>query len=451
MLVGLYYPFTDLRDIRVPWVLRLDRPVWPNPIPGWDHLRGIGLIRRRRKDGFDGWVGETNLAVGGSAFALALPRYASGFESVRLRLVRKAGYFDGLLNGRIEILISVDNLPPGRDAALELVSYLLSVPVRVPTIGIKTRLGGLSKAAARVWANATVAQLPELDTGAEMVKGARPVAVVESSGLPALPAPPVDPPDAAIEIVVPDGRAPTETFLIAPTTATGHEKDFRRAGRYLRTYCLRLRQDIESLSLLLGDERIDLGTDQVQHLLNEYTRRINRSRLHLEHVQGRKAIEWSYAAFARLYPGQIDALRARIVQRNLRPSVARKLLAMLDASETSKIIVYGDYTEETIMGDKFENIQGSTIVNRSTLTNAMNEVEYKHDAEVAAALSEIAAFIEKEENEGAAVLMNSFAEEAAKEEPDKSKLSQLWQGITAVVPGVTALAGAVGAVAKLLA
>ncbi|MEM8851394.1 MAG: hypothetical protein AAGE03_15355 [Pseudomonadota bacterium] len=451
MLFGIYHPFTDLRDIKAPGIARLDRPDWPNPIPGWDHLRGIGPIRLRPKDGFDGWVGENVLAIGGSAFALRLPRHAAPFPNVRFRLIRKAGYFDGLLNGRIEVLIGVEGLPPGRRAALRVVDYLLGIPVRVPTVGIETRLGGLTEAAARVWANATMMHLPGGDARADLVHGGRPLAVAESRGLPALPVSPSDPPDAAIEVVVPRGRAPVETVLIAPTAATQRARGFRRAGRYLRTYCQRLRQDIESLSLLLADETIDPGRDEVQHLLNEYTRRINRSRLHLENVQGRAAIEWSYAAFARIYPGKVDALRTRIVRRNLRPNVARKVLAMLDASETSKIIVYGDYREETIMGDKFENIQGSTIVNRSTLSNAMNEVRYRHDDEVAQALSEIAAYVETAENEGAAILMNSLAEEAAKEEPDKSKLRQLWDGIVAVLPGVTKLAGAVGAVAKLFA
>jgi hypothetical protein len=415
-------------------------------------MRGIGSIRVRPKHGFDGWVCEDRLAVGGSAFALALPRQASTIDGAKLRLIRKAGYFDGMLNGRIEVLVSVEGAPSGRIDVLKAVSFVLSTTVRVPIVGHKSRLSGMAKAVAEVWAQATVPHGD--DTKVEMVHAARPIAVAESISLPPVPADVANPADAAIEIVIPDGPAPIETYLIGPTfsgcsTALPDEKRFRHAARYLRTYCLRLQQDIESLSLLLRDEDIDLGSDQLQLMINEYTRRINRSRLNLEHVQGRAIIDWSYSAFSRIYPGQLDALRTRIVKRNLRPNVARKLLAMLEATEKSTITVYGDYRQETTMGDKFENIHGSTIINRSYVTNAMNSVEASHGKEVSDALREIADYIEKKDNEAAAILMNNFAEEAAKEAPDKSRLSQLWDGIVGVLPDIATMAGTVATITKL--
>ena len=47
-------------------------------------------------------------------------------------------------------------------------------------------------------------------------------------------------------------------------------------------------------------------------------------------------------------------------------------------------------------------------------------------------------------------LLDKFTDEVAKPEPNKGVVKQLWDGLVAIVPGVSAVAGAAAASAKLL-
>ena len=46
------------------------------------------------------------------------------------------------------------------------------------------------------------------------------------------------------------------------------------------------------------------------------------------------------------------------------------------------------------MGDIFHDIQDATIINKSTVQNAINKVKKEHDEETSKALLEVAEFIE---------------------------------------------------------
>jgi hypothetical protein len=65
------------------------------------------------------------------------------------------------------------------------------------------------------------------------------------------------------------------------------------------------------------------------------------------------------------------------------------------------------------MGDKFDNIQSSTIVNRSAVQNAFNRLSANSEAELRAALKEIAEAVESPQDPEASDLAESLIEEAA--------------------------------------
>lgn len=129
----------------------------------------------------------------------------------------------------------------------------------------------------------------------------------------------------------------------------------------------------------------------------------------------------------------------------------RELAVMQDKEGLSvrPIVTFpGDFKMETVMGNVIKNRNG-TVINQSNVINSMNAVGELHGKEIADALRELKGYIEKEGNEGAIVLIRAFEDEAAKKTPDKSRLKSLWAEITKIVPDITALAVAVGAIAKL--
>jgi len=98
----------------------------------------------------------------------------------------------------------------------------------------------------------------------------------------------------------------------------------------------------------------------------------------------------------------------------------------------------------------FRDIQNATIINASLVENSFNKVKRELDEETGNTLVEIAKFIEKSGNASAGLLFDKFNEELNKPQPEKSRLSDFWSGIVAVLPSVATLAGAVSKITGLL-
>jgi hypothetical protein len=121
--------------------------------------------------------------------------------------------------------------------------------------------------------------------------------------------------------------------------------------------------------------------------------------------------------------------------------------------DLAKLAQYEDFLQLkiiNIMGDYFNNISNATIINKSTVQNAFNKVKEKTDETTAAALAQIADHIEKSGNREAGEVFNAFSEELQKPEPKKSLLKSFWDGITTVLPTVSAIAGITEKVIKMI-
>jgi hypothetical protein len=105
-----------------------------------------------------------------------------------------------------------------------------------------------------------------------------------------------------------------------------------------------------------------------------------------------------------------------------------------------------------VAGDKIDVPgSGNTIVNRSTVNNAFNKVKAAHSEEVAKALLDVEAAINKSENKEAAENFESFNDELAKPEPKKSLLKTLWQGTLAALPTLEELPDVIAKISALFA
>lgn len=108
------------------------------------------------------------------------------------------------------------------------------------------------------------------------------------------------------------------------------------------------------------------------------------------------------------------------------------------------------FIEEVVMGDKFENVHNSTIINRSAVLDALNTTQQSFGKDFAEAFSQVAAAVEESGNVAAGAVFNSFTEELRKPTPDKSILKQCWDGLTTLLPNVAAIAKASATIAGLI-
>lgn len=404
MLVTVVLPFCDFRAILRPDFHLLSRPRWPDPVFG--HMRGIGGVMRRPLSGFDSWVGEGSLVCGLPGMAIDLPRWPSQLRGARTWLIRKACYFDGLANGRFEFLFRI--LPDAQDfaGAANVARAVLARPVAVPRLdgGKAPRpLEKQSRAAARLWARATVKR--DADPRLEDVRAGRAFAVVENGlplGLTAEGAP------AGVRLMIGQDSQPYELFVIYPPEWwwIGAVKGsyYRSASRTLRTYLLRMLQDVEAISQLCSMAD-DIEVDNVQHVLNEYTRHISRARQKVE--QTTELTSYCYAAFARLYPGRLEGLRREIVVSRIRPNVKAKVLDLLGEVETAQIVIGTYYGGDHVMGGKYEGIKvenspGTAIGEEASVTIS-DSFNRSADPELISALREFAARVRESGNDDAEV------------------------------------------------
>jgi hypothetical protein len=115
--------------------------------------------------------------------------------------------------------------------------------------------------------------------------------------------------------------------------------------------------------------------------------------------------------------------------------------------------VSGNYIEEgRVMGDKFDKVIDSTIINKSLVENAFNKVKAEHGDDVSNALAQVADFIQKSKEPtvpAAAALLDGFNQELTKTTPDKSRLKSIWDGIEKVLPSISTTAGVVDKIVPL--
>jgi hypothetical protein len=105
--------------------------------------------------------------------------------------------------------------------------------------------------------------------------------------------------------------------------------------------------------------------------------------------------------------------------------------------------------KEITMGDRYENIHNSTIINRSVLDNSFNKVKKDFDDNIAESLLKIGSIIEGSGNKEAGELFNSFNYEISKKEPSKVTLKSLWNGLVGMLPSIETSVNLVEQISKL--
>ncbi|MBC9176152.1 hypothetical protein [Pseudoroseomonas ludipueritiae] len=108
-----------------------------------------------------------------------------------------------------------------------------------------------------------------------------------------------------------------------------------------------------------------------------------------------------------------------------------------------------DQRRGMFMGDTFSNISNSTIINRSTVQDAFNKIRSDFDETTAKFILELADHVDKSGNKDAGEVLDQINEELARPQPRKGLLKRSWENLVQLLPTVTAVAGAAGAIVKL--
>jgi hypothetical protein len=96
-----------------------------------------------------------------------------------------------------------------------------------------------------------------------------------------------------------------------------------------------------------------------------------------------------------------------------------------------------------IIGGNYFESHNATIINDSLVVNSFNKVKTEIDEETSRTLFKAAEIIEKSGNKSAGALFDKFNTELIKPQPEKSKLSNLWNKIVDVLPSVAIVTQAI--------
>jgi len=138
----------------------------------------------------------------------------------------------------------------------------------------------------------------------------------------------------------------------------------------------------------------------------------------------------------------LEVLEKIALKRNLQ-------IDEIDQKSIVRVIQKFQYVGEQIMGDKFENISNSTIINRSLLSNSLNTVSSLYGDDVKKALEEISSHIEKSEDKESAELFNGFNQEINNGKQSKTVLKTLWNGLVSSLPDAAKVTTAIATISKI--
>jgi hypothetical protein len=107
-------------------------------------------------------------------------------------------------------------------------------------------------------------------------------------------------------------------------------------------------------------------------------------------------------------------------------------------------------TVELTIGDRFQDIRNSTIINRSVLDRSVASVTQTDGSDAAELLEQVASLVEGYGDADAVETFESFCEELQRPNRRKAVLRSLWAGLVAGVPTLSAAVDVATKVAALL-
>ncbi|HEU0287715.1 MAG TPA: hypothetical protein VFR22_11785 [Nocardioidaceae bacterium] len=455
------HPVTDLRGMLIRDAGRRRRPTWPHGDvgvrPGLGEFQpGFGPLTDTSPDQTGNWSGRAQHVS--ARRAVRLPRSMWSYfrhamqsseiwsptsdKELQTTDCRREFYGSSVsprafLQLRFQLADPVRALDQGQLAGL--VDTLLAMPVRVATSAREIPLGEVGRDFAAYWRTSSTSVLAGENPPGWSVSASRPLCVLtvdrverpqEGSSFV-----PIDPDTDAVELRY-GRRSEADVWVVASA---------RRSmdARTLQLHLSRLhseRSTFETLARVLALESPNRGRDQLldsdklQRALSDGAKYIRRD-FAFGHDQA--ALMRAIESDLHMHAAQWDALDDQI--NSFRPHVRSGVDHVLQ-------IVMGD----NVMGDKFDNINSSTIVNRSAVQNAFNRLSDNSETELYTALKQIAEAVERLNDTEASDVAESLIEEAAGSKR-RGVLAALWARLQQIAPVVSSLTGSAAVVTSLIA
>lgn len=352
MLLAIQYPFADLRRF-LESTAHLARPGWPFPSTDTEFVRYFGSIRKRRRGGAPGWVGESEVCeiTRGINFRRSLrivdPRAG---KRLRLRIAFRRLYFDGRAVGKFEVGLATrrtDALDFDKKSARALIDSFLSLPIEVREVSGQRRQtelahGSRSLVDLYVAASTVQNQYSEIAKQPRLVSCGTPLLFLETGFYDSVKLPfwmkqvTVDP--LLFGVALSHCLVPYAGRTIPMWVMNFDDYSDSHRARQLRLYLLRLHAEHESLRLVLrhiidGTLKVrpwSEASDRLQDYLAKATSRIRR----LESRSSRE-FDADIADIARqcmdsISPGQCEALLDEMASFDMRRNVLNNVKGYAD-------------------------------------------------------------------------------------------------------------------------
>lgn len=105
------------------------------------------------------------------------------------------------------------------------------------------------------------------------------------------------------------------------------------------------------------------------------------------------------------------------------------------------------HQKKIIMGDNFEHIVNSTVINKSLLQNSLNK--YADNENIISALKKLEKIVFDSENRDAIDTFNNMNEELAQISPSKSKIKAFWNMLIDILPTIKNMTDIVATITSL--
>lgn len=304
MFVVLQIPLADSRPFLAQDPSRLRVPTWPSPDPYSEFTRGFGPVRRRRRGGVEGWLGEGTYCRADNALRfepLLGTRFWSDVGCTEPSCLFRRLLSDGRAVNRVEVGFALRDTatrsePLEGRRCVRIIDKLLDLPVRIPhgrDAARRTILGGSGRYLAQhLLASSTDRQKGDLPESEEWwVSAGPPVIVVEhpTRGMSSLPPNTrivddlgTDSIQLAFCSIEKNGR-PVDLWLLGFNE--GFDWDYRRR---LRIHLLHLHAERQCLLTTIrhiAREHIEVergaeASDRLQEYLRDAIRLLNRETRH---------------------------------------------------------------------------------------------------------------------------------------------------------------------------
>lgn len=416
----------------------------------------IGVIRRRPKGGLSDWIGENEICEAKKAIIFkALPPPKDFYDKLKVKIAYKRFYSDGTATSKFELGINLTLKSQDEYFNIKVfVDYLckLIVKIRNPDgDDVECNLLDSGKYLAKLYYYSSTETKAWFKFENHYVKSEKPLLCLSKHQYHQYIFPDLielkkinNPFNRVKDIYIYDVPYKNSNLNLYVINSKYPNEKLNRKIRiiltrlYVNQVCLaRILQYIwgRKINIIEGSRQ----SDNLQFYLNLSLKRINKEKNTLvKESADRDLLDSLDLIHARIEPGRREALISEIDRINIRPNIKKKII--------NYITNYNSY-EDLIMGDKFENISNSTVINRSSLKNAMNTMANASKG-IEDALEEVSEYIEQTGNEDLIKLFDSLTGEISKETDNKIVLSTIWEKIVKMLPDTVKIATAVAAISK---